>query len=388
VNAETGPIADQSEGTLQEKTSGDDEAANELEQFKCGEESFSLSSGLDNRAGTITSITHSRLRAIWPLALAICSAFIQPSAALAASNPTPTLSQLMSELTAASAQTAGPNIQTSIPPLAQIPSIYIHGIPQNCYLGGALITMSPNPAKECAFGQTRASRTILLFGDSQAPMWFPALSNFASTHNWKLIMMAKAACPPWQGPSTSSYQLYGGLTVANCAKRVQDEINVIIKLKPQITIPVGLDIFQPDGVQSTASQNSPAITRLIRALAPAHTKVLLFAPIPLFDSTVTQVSPTQCLSIRASDVKSCALTPTQIASSPIRVAIAEAARTNRTPLVDVLPLFCSSTLCPLFVTHQGQTYLIYQNQWHMNLAYSAFISTALAPLLTNAGIPK
>jgi hypothetical protein len=92
--------------------------------------------------------------------------------------------------------------------------------------------------------------------------------------------------------------------------------------------------------------------------------------------------------IHQSDVTTCSLTPSLIANAPLRVAVSQAATATHTTLVNTLPLFCSSTLCPLFVNDHGKAHLIYQDQWHMNIVYSGFIANALAPLLQGAGIAQ
>jgi hypothetical protein len=45
----------------------------------------------------------------------------------------------------------------------------------------------------CAYGAERA-RTIVLFGDSHAGQWFPALERLADARGWRLVPLTKAAC--------------------------------------------------------------------------------------------------------------------------------------------------------------------------------------------------
>ena len=47
------------------------------------------------------------------------------------------------------------------------------------------------------------SKTVVLFGDSHALMWFPALDNLAKQYGWHLIAQAKATCPPINITSTA-----------------------------------------------------------------------------------------------------------------------------------------------------------------------------------------
>src|SRR5262245_15034955 len=50
--------------------------------------------------------------------------------------------------------------------------------------------------KECAFGATHPVRTVVLFGDSHAGHWFPALRRIVEQQgDWRLVVITKSACP-------------------------------------------------------------------------------------------------------------------------------------------------------------------------------------------------
>ena len=46
----------------------------------------------------------------------------------------------------------------------------------------------------CTYGDTSADRTMVLYGDSHAAMWFPALEQIATQQHWKLVDLTKNAC--------------------------------------------------------------------------------------------------------------------------------------------------------------------------------------------------
>jgi hypothetical protein len=49
----------------------------------------------------------------------------------------------------------------------------------------------------CTYGDPDASRTAVLFGDSHAAQWLPALDVIASERGWRLVVYTKTACPPY-----------------------------------------------------------------------------------------------------------------------------------------------------------------------------------------------
>jgi hypothetical protein len=48
----------------------------------------------------------------------------------------------------------------------------------------------------CRFGPDRATSKVVLFGDSHAAQWFPAVSAIAEERGWQIATFIKSACPP------------------------------------------------------------------------------------------------------------------------------------------------------------------------------------------------
>ncbi len=49
---------------------------------------------------------------------------------------------------------------------------------------------------ECAFGDAKSKKVIVLFGDSHAAQWFPAVEAIAQQHGYRLLSRTKSACGP------------------------------------------------------------------------------------------------------------------------------------------------------------------------------------------------
>jgi hypothetical protein len=52
-----------------------------------------------------------------------------------------------------------------------------------------------NNEPACAYGDTHGARTMVLFGDSHALMWFPALDAIAKAARWRLVALMSFGCP-------------------------------------------------------------------------------------------------------------------------------------------------------------------------------------------------
>jgi peptidoglycan/LPS O-acetylase OafA/YrhL len=104
-------------------------------------------------------------------------------------------------------------------------------------------TVSP----ECTYGERGAKRKIVLFGDSHAAQWFPALEQLANENNFELISLTKSACP---GPAVEKVDS-GEYKNSDCFAWRDNSLERIAKLKPYAVIFSGFQHFQvPAGYSS------------------------------------------------------------------------------------------------------------------------------------------
>jgi peptidoglycan/LPS O-acetylase OafA/YrhL len=61
---------------------------------------------------------------------------------------------------------------------------------------GCLTKLEDTVSRECVYGDVTSPRTVVLFGDSLAMQYFPALDALANRHHWRLVGLTKAGCPP------------------------------------------------------------------------------------------------------------------------------------------------------------------------------------------------
>jgi peptidoglycan/LPS O-acetylase OafA/YrhL len=100
---------------------------------------------------------------------------------------------------------------------AEIPPVYSNG----CHLDQFDVESGP-----CTFGVPASNVAIVLFGDSHAAQWFPALEAIALEKRWRLVSMTKSACPAaWVEPFNESLgRKYAECTRwrATAARRIHD----------------------------------------------------------------------------------------------------------------------------------------------------------------------
>ncbi len=63
------------------------------------------------------------------------------------------------------------------------------------YAAGCHVSFSATEALPCVFGSAGSATKVVLFGDSHAAQWFPALERLANERGWQLISLTKSLCP-------------------------------------------------------------------------------------------------------------------------------------------------------------------------------------------------
>ena len=127
-----------------------------------------------------------------------------------------------------------------------LPGIYDDG----CH-ADQLATDSP----ECVYGDAGSTHTLVLFGDSHAAQWFPALERLAIENDWRLISLTKALCaatdhPVWNGPLKRSYSECDAWRAA-ALERIASERPVIVVIANS-----KFASFEIDGRQATAQETA------------------------------------------------------------------------------------------------------------------------------------
>ncbi len=144
------------------------------------------------------------------------------------------------------------------PPLfdaqAKEPEIYSNG----CHL--AVEILEP---RECVYGDPNSTTRIVLFGDSHAAQWFPAIRELADEHGWRLDVITKSGCP------TAFVSQANALRDGRCDGWRENVVEWVQREQPDLVVMAARaysylrgDVWE-EGLTETVEQMRPSVGQIL-----------------------------------------------------------------------------------------------------------------------------
>ncbi len=223
----------------------------------------------------------------------------------------------------------------------------------------------------CVFGDTRSHEDVVLFGDSHARMWLPAIEPIARAEHLKLIVIGRNGCPLAVHRIS---RLFGG-----CASVVDTDIQVINHLAPAAVILADRTTYPG----ATATQWQAGLTDTIDRLRPSRARIAVIGDIQVFNAGVVS-ELLQCLSAHATAVQDCSVPNPNVAAPGQEQAERRATALAGDLYVDPTPWLCTASACSPVIGGN----IVYWDAFHVSWEYSAYLSgvmgRALGPFLAAA----
>jgi peptidoglycan/LPS O-acetylase OafA/YrhL len=227
-------------------------------------------------------------------------------------------------------------------------------------------------ADGCVYGDPAAPR-IVLFGDSHAAHWFPAVEAFAAEAGYAVEVHTKSSCP-----AADIETLRQGSPYPQCPKWRDAVIDLVNESQPALVLLASFsDAELAPGVKDEPEMWDAALGRTLDALE-VPTAVLADTPDMLED-------PAPCLSAHLTDAEACGQPRDRALDGAAREAQVSATASRGIPLIDLNEYMCDADWCPPII---GNT-LVYRDSHHLTAEFSADLAGVLAdaalPLLADAG---
>ncbi|MCW4457801.1 acyltransferase family protein [Microbacterium sp. MPKO10] len=225
------------------------------------------------------------------------------------------------------------------------PDVYSEG----CHLSDGESTVD-----ECRVETNADAPTVMLFGDSHAAQWYPALQALAERGDITLVSNTKSNCAAYDVPSSNECRTWR----ANVVRAIGDE-------QPELTIIAGY-------VGATGTQLPPDtwgrdVGKGIESLTSA-TNVAVMIDNPQFG-----MDPATCLSANINNATACGAPPNQALFADHGEAMRQAAQAHDATVLDMTDYLCSDDLCPVVIGDR----LVYRDAHHISATYSRALADAV-----------
>jgi peptidoglycan/LPS O-acetylase OafA/YrhL len=283
-----------------------------------------------------------------------------------------------------SAPGTSPTASATLPPLeaAPVPADLVPSLTKArddlpvIYSDGCHLDVTATSAGEgCVYGDVSSPTTVVLFGDSHAAQWFPALERLSREHGWRLLSMTKSAC------TTADATVWSGITkraYAECDTWRQAALDRIAAEHPALVVVSNSRTYQVmvDGVATPIARVpeewDAAQGRTLARLSPLAQHVVVIG-----DTPRSQADPPVCLSANLDDASACAMPYAKVVDQAYTAREAAVAASAGVGWVDPTAWVCRTDPCPVVFGR----FLVFRDQHHLTATYARALATRLDALL-------
>ncbi|MFI8180577.1 acyltransferase family protein [Actinacidiphila glaucinigra] len=212
---------------------------------------------------------------------------------------------------------------------------------------------------ECVIGDTRATRTMVLLGDSHAYQWGNAFDALGRELHVKVITVIKSGCTP------EAYKITRedlGREYTECIAWRKSALDKIGEIDPDV-------IVVANRVQGTTTREGAEKTFETLKATGADLVYLTDTPYPGF-------SVPDCLAKHSDELSYCNPKAEKVVDHPeFRLMEREVAEGYGAEVIDSIPAFCAGGYCPAVIGGN----VVYWDYSHMTGSYSRSLAPYLRP---------
>jgi SGNH domain (fused to AT3 domains) len=232
------------------------------------------------------------------------------------------------------------------------------------YTNGCHLVVAELEPRECIYGAKESTTDILLFGDSHAAQWFPALEKIATEHGWRLHVMTKSGCP------TASIGLGNQGRDERCQTWRDNVADWVTRNRPELVV---MSARAYDYLRHDVWVG--ALTDLLEEMRPSVGQILMLGDTPDQRGDVPA-----CLADHLNDVASCLTGRAESINEHVMDAERTLAAKHDALTEPTTDWVCAMTGCPLIVGNV----LMYRDDNHLTTNAVLLLQPYLDAVITMA----
>jgi peptidoglycan/LPS O-acetylase OafA/YrhL len=274
-----------------------------------------------------------------------------PATSVRLATAVPRASTLPAVVDAVKAALAGASVPTNLTP--PVDQLHVYGFPS---LGCSPSAGDPRTQTICHLGNTKSTNKIVVFGDSHALMWMPAILAMAQVDAWNVIPLIRKGCevPEWTG---NGYSFDPASNIAPCHAWYSWARQQAQLLRPDVVLISGCCSGATGSIATTIMQTYAATAA---ALRPFARNVIVIE-----DEEAMKAQPVDCLLAAGATLRSCMTTQTS-ADLAFNNGLAQLAKAKHFGFLKTRGWFCYQNQCPMVV---GTT-VVYADTGHLTVEYA------------------
>ena len=210
---------------------------------------------------------------------------------------------------------------------------------------------------DCRYGSQGSDFMMVLYGDSHAAHWFPALEEIAVDREIELVVLTKGGCP------TASVAIPTAILAQQCPIWRDAAIERMNELEPDLIVMTASHEYPNSGVEWSAG-----MAETVDRVAPLTSRLVM-----LGDNPNARDLPSNCLSSNLFSASVCS-NSREAAIVQDRIEIEYSIATQRSlEFIDTTDWFCTERTCPMMV---GDI-LLYRDATHLSTTASEFMRPVL-----------
>ncbi|MGH2410737.1 MAG: SGNH hydrolase domain-containing protein [Chloroflexota bacterium] len=242
----------------------------------------------------------------------------------------------------------------------------IYRVSVNCH-----VSFDATSSPLCVYGDPHGPHTLVVYGDSHAAMWLPALDAIGKFAHWKVLQITKSSCqvpdyPSWLASEQRPYRecaIFRSFALAHI-RQLHPDVVLLSSMYKQNWLVVngrptrqGLDAAWAAGLASMLVKIKPSTGRII----------------VLGDIAYNPQGGADCLAVHTNDVQSCNTPRNDAVFAAHNQMERRVTEQYGARYIDTIPWLCTATVCPAVVGGLGT----HSDGNHVTSNYALWLADAL-----------